>query len=402
LKPLREKRAILKIQRKIAQGKKIVVAFVVFDPAIWKYHSLYTLLDSDPKYRVYVIIAKKNKIPTKDRDELYIKAYEFFSSMYRIIVESNPAYKIQRRYSKLINPNIIVYSIPYTYLDSPFLIKSNLKRINIYGIYGLNVTNRRFVVDNYYNYLVNRLYIESDLHLIIYNKLRKLKANNMTISGPLKADQFEYGVKDNYYIWKREKNKRLIWAPHWRIESYKDDATQGYFGNFLKYYKFFQEMAVKYRNEITICLKPHPLLKSMLYTHDEWGPNRTDEYFDFWKSSNNTMLEEGDYFDLFNSSDGMIHDSGSFIGEYIYTGKPVAFIANDTIANLLNEFAKIVLENIVTVTSKREIEDFIVDLINDVDKKKFQRESIYNKYLKENHHHAAYNVKIELENFLGI
>lgn len=36
----------------------------------------------------------------------------------------------------------------------------------------------------------------------------------------------------------------------------------------------------------------------------------------------NSMLSEGDYIDLFLSSDGIIHDSGSFIAEYLYTRKP--------------------------------------------------------------------------------
>ena len=399
-KPHREKRAIQEINSKFNNGEKITVAFIVFDNAIWKYHSLYVLLDDDPKYLPYVIIAKKKGISGYERDELYSKSFEFFSSRYRLINQSDSSYSLQRRYLKLISPDIIVNSIPYSYLDRPFLIESNLKRITIYGQYGVNLTNWKFVVVNSHNYLLSRMYVESKINLDIYSKWRELKVNNMAVSGPLKADQFNYGDKDNYYQWKQPHNKRLIWAPHWTLEV--AHGKPEFLGNFLEYHQLFQDMAVRYANEVTFCLKPHPLLKSQLYLHEQWGPNRTDEYFSFWENGDNTMLEEGEYVELFNSSDAMIHDSGSFIVEYLYTGKTVAFIINQSSKGVFNEYGDLALDSIEIVSSERDIENFITDLINNVDKHKSKREIFYNEYLRDNHHRAAQNIKTDIEKFLGI
>ena len=55
----------------------------------------------------------------------------------------------------------------------------------------------------------------------------------------------------------------------------------------------------------------------------------------------NGMLCESDYIDLFLTSDAMIHDSGSFLIEYIYVNKPVQrIISNFEARNDFNSIGK--------------------------------------------------------------
>ena len=75
----------------------------------------------------------------------------------------------------------------------------------------------------------------------------------------------------------------------------------------------------KYKDKIQIAFKPHPNLKTVNKSSKSGKPN--DDYYDKWNSLDNGQLEEGDYFDLFLQSDAMIHDSVSFLSEYLYTMK---------------------------------------------------------------------------------
>jgi hypothetical protein len=59
-------------------------------------------------------------------------------------------------------------------------------------------------------------------------------------------------------------------------------------------------------------LKPHPLIKTQHYLHVEWAQSRADEYLNFWKTNNNTTLDDVDCVELYNSQDAMIHDICSF------------------------------------------------------------------------------------------
>ena len=78
-----------------------------------------------------------------------------------------------------------------------------------------------------------------------------------------------------------------------------------------------------------MAFKPHPALLTQLYQHPEWGQERTDEYYELWRTMPNTQLEAGEFVDLFMTSDAMIHDSGSFAVEYHYSRKPVMFVSKN-------------------------------------------------------------------------
>lgn len=117
--------------------------------------------------------------------------------------------------------------------------------------------------------------------------------------------------------------KRLIWAPHWTIKN-----VPGYYcaSTFLQVHDTMLQMAEKYADRLQIAFKPHPGLYNELCQHPEWGKERTDAYYAKWREMPNTQLEEGQYINLFVQSDALIHDSGSFIIEYLFTGKPCMYL----------------------------------------------------------------------------
>jgi CDP-glycerol glycerophosphotransferase (TagB/SpsB family) len=63
--------------------------------------------------------------------------------------------------------------------------------------------------------------------------------------------------------------------------------------------------------------------------HPEWGKEKADAYYDRWRNMPNTQLADGEFVNLFQGSDAMVHDSGSFVVDYLYFQKPVMYVSQD-------------------------------------------------------------------------
>jgi CDP-glycerol glycerophosphotransferase (TagB/SpsB family) len=191
--------------------------------------------------------------------------------------------------------------------------------------------------------------------------------------------------------------KRIIWAPHHTI-----DFREGLgYSNFLRYHQIMLDIAENYKDKIQIAFKPHPLLKVKLSKHEEWGKQRTHNYYLTWENLDNGQLETDDYVDLFNTSDAMIFDSASFLAEYLYCGKPSLFTFSDSnTKDRFNEFGKLALEQHYHAYNETQIMDFIENVVcAGKDIKKENRKVFYHKHLiPPNDKTASENIYNEIIN----
>lgn len=211
--------------------------------------------------------------------------------------------------------------------------------------------------------LVWRFYLETEIHKKLSLKYSKNKSINTVVTGAPGMDKL---LQKNYKpvdVWKiKDKSvKRIIWAPHHSIPGKGANLN---FSTFLRYFDFMYNLTKKYKNQIQISFKPHPLLRAKLNMADVWGKEKTDEYYNRWAGLTNGQLNEGEYIDLFITSDGIIHDSASFIVEYLYTNKPVMFLANDNnVSDRLNEIGKMALTKFYLAKMEEDIIQFIENVI---------------------------------------
>lgn len=181
----------------------------------------------------------------------------------------------------------------------------------------------------------------------------------MAVTGHPIVDAFSCSSTNE--VWRNcgESLKKIVWAPHWTInnDSRFSPAT------FLQYAQFMVELAQKYQDKVQIAFKPHPLLYRTLCEHPEWGKERTDAYYSMWNNMPNTQLEEGDYIELFLQSDAMIHDSGSFIMEYLIVNKPCMFLQKDLGNPHCSVMTTEALKSYTIGYSQADIESFILDCV---------------------------------------
>lgn len=371
-------RAIEKIRAK--NGPINVVFFAIFD-SVWKYDELYKLMDKDSRFNPTILVCP---VVNYGRDNMLSnmeKCYNLFIQRgYNVIRSYNKISDIYVDVRKELKPDIIFYTNPYEGLiDDRYYITQFNDILTVYVSYAFpNSINLNLSQDILLHNLVWKRYLENLSEVQDAYKVSRNNAKNVCYTGYPGIDRFINKNESFSDVWKikDKKIKRIIWAPH---HSIKDYALVNY-STFLNYYDFILEMTVKYKDQIQIAFKPHPLLKNRL--NILWGEEKTKEYYAKWDNLPNGMLNDSAYEDLFITSDAIIHDCGSFIGEYLFTKKPAMFLSNGIPFNKqYNESAQKCLDNYYIGMNHADIENFIKDLINGNDPIKEKREEFFNREL---------------------
>ena len=165
---------------------------------------------------------------------------------------------------------------------------------------------------------------------------------------------------------------------------------------FLDYYNYFIKLGEDYSDRLEIVFRPHPFLKNTLYEIEEWGKVRTDAYFKLWETIPNLSISTGDYYDEFALSDLLVHDSVSFLAEYLVTGSPAIFTKRRIqLDPPFNDFGKICLQAHYVCSNEKELNKRIFELLfddfDDFDEKKELRQSIVSQYLISTND-SSYNI----------
>ena len=209
----------------------------------------------------------------------------------------------------------------------------------------------------YYN-LAWRIFFPTEHHARMLARHSRFGASHVVVTGYPMADRLLSEEPVNEGVWKEKDPsvKRVIWAPHHSVLE----------GDYLDYSHFLEladgmvELARKYRGKIRFAFKPHPRLKPKLHQHPDWGVERTEAYYRLWDEMPNTVFVEGDYVDLFRSSDALVHDCSSFLGEYLFMDKPVAYMGDKALVSKdLNEFGRACLEHHYTATTLEAVTQFL-------------------------------------------
>ncbi|ADQ13543.1 CDP-glycerol--poly(glycerophosphate) glycerophosphotransferase [Halanaerobium hydrogeniformans] len=388
-----------KVKNKVKKQKKINIAFIVLNSSIWKYDELYKMMENDDRYNPIILICPFTRYGKKSMLNEIEKCYNMFLNKgFNTIKLYNTDEETYINVKDKFKPDIIFFTNPYSNkTKSKYYISNFPDILSCYTHYSFHVCNRNETMYNsLFNNLLWKAFYETEIHKEIAKKYSRNNAKNVVVSGYPGIDRLEYGKSIVLNKWKKQNFKKIIWAPHHSIQ--KNDELK--YSNFLRYHKFMFDIAQKYEERIQIAFKPHPFLKNKLYNHNNWGRTRTDEYYRKWAQLSNGQLETDEYVELFNSSDAMIFDSASFTAEYLYCGKPSLFLYSDeNVSDRFNEFGKLALKQHYTGYNKKDIKNFIEDVINEKDKKEKSRREFYNKYLiPPDGNKASKNIMNDLNN----
>lgn len=376
--PYRHKISLGKIQDK----NKIKCVFLALDENIWKYDGVYRLMLQNPDFEPMILVCPIVNYGYENMIYKMSNCYNYFKTKgYNVINSYDSTKDTYIDLRKDLKPDIIFYTNPYKgliddryYVDkfpdilSAYIPYSSQESIPSTEGYNLDSHNRFW-----------RIYAVSPYHKGYSANMAINKGKNVIVTG---YPQIELFIDKNYIplnnCWKESNSpkKRIIWAPHHTLQA----AGVVNYSTFLKYADFMLEMADKYKDKVQWVFKPHPHLYNKLCIL--WGKDKASEYYDKWKNKSNTSFIDSGYVDLFLTSDAMIHDSGSFVVEYLYVNKPVLRPLNEISLNeLYNEYGLECLNNYYLAKSQIDIEQFIKMIIAEEDPLKEKRTQFITKTL---------------------
>lgn len=365
--------------------------------SIWKYDYVYELFDKDDRFEPVVVICP-DTVNGKERilDDMQSAFNTFIRNGYNTISSYDKANREWLNIKTLVHPDIVFFTNPHKITRPEYCISNFYDCLTCYVPYAFVIIRS---LNLHYNQVFQNVlwkaFYETSFHEAFSRNLAANGGTNVEVTGYPGIDKLidpNYSIKADPWKIKDPDIKRIIWAPHHSIHG---DGSDLDYSNFLTYAFLMLEIADKYSKTIQIAFKPHPLLKSKLMKNREWGEQRTLDYYESWSTRPNGLLNESSYTDLFLTSDAMIHDSASFMVEYLYIGKPVLFTKRDSkIRERFNDFGKIVFNHLYQADNESEILTFIDEVVlNNKDTMKEQRmQFVVNNLLPPNNRLASENI----------
>jgi len=339
----------------LSAGEELQVGFLLVDAAVWKFEKVYRDLESSKEFDPIIWIwSNRLKDSAKIQDCIKLcqtKGYAFLN------VSEIDEQEAIRHYKML---SFLFFSTPYSWASPSFIFQTRRKErpFHCYVPYALNVSD--LTQQQYGEWFFQNLDINfhpSALHKKIHEDEGKWPWVNEIVSGYPGIEGFH-----SKKVSGDNGNMLMIYAPHHTISN-ENNFNLSY-ATFEQFGEFMLELMLETKEQIDWVFKPHPLLFSKLLNHPDWGEDKAKAYFGCWEE--NASFEDGDYTELFRNSKGMIHDSGSFLAEFLATGQPVMYLLDkENRKPRLNDFGFLCLERCYIGRSQEEIRQFVQEVIQE-------------------------------------
>ncbi|MCV9930885.1 CDP-glycerol glycerophosphotransferase family protein [Flavobacterium sp. LS1R47] len=392
--PHRHRKALEAVRKK----EKIKVAFFLIHESVWKYDVLFDLMLQHPRFEPLLFVCPVVNFGEGNMVFEMNKSFEAFKKKgYDVIKTFDSTIGEYLDVKKVFSPDIIFFTNPYDGLvDYRYNIKMFPNTLTCYVPYSIPTVNYEFTYNLDFHNLVWKIFSETEIHQKMASKKQRNKGINRIVTGYPAFDPLLINKKTKD-VWKNKTSilKKVIWSPHHLMNELNKVS------NFLEYYDFFLELAINYKDKLQIAFNPHPLLRVKLENDSNWGKEKTDRYFNKWINLENGQFGDGYYIDLFLTSDALIHDSGSFMAEYLITGKPSLFMIRDeSVMDYWNTFGEKAIGAHYQSRNKEQVIDFIENVVlNENDCMKEQRNNfVQNNLITENKQTASQNILEYLEN----
>lgn len=403
LKIWRYRRFVLpKLVEKVSRKESVNVVFLALNTSMWRYDGVYRKLQAEERFNPVILTAMRTNESSEEQIADQNRMIEFFSEKGYAVLPGLDVKTGEWRDLRGLSPDVVFYTQQYSIsLCSQYACEVVKEYALIcFAPYSLPlVTAEHNFNSEMHNYAWLNFMISS-YYLDIGRKYSFIGCSNAVIAGYGVGEEIK-AAKDlasANAVWSRaDGRKRVIWAPHHTI----GECGQFQIGAFLEICDEMLKLRDAYRDSIVFAFKPHPMMLTKLYR--AWDKERADEYYRKWATGANSFLADGMYIDLFAGSDAMIHDSSSFVAEYIYTGKPVAYTyRKEWRSSDYNEIGVEALKVHYSLRDASEIKGFIDEVVlSGKDILRHERENFAAKYLNDGVSSFSENVVNAIRKGLG-
>lgn len=361
-------------RRLFAEKEVVTVAFQVISMSKWKTDSLFEAMWEHPRFSPVVWFVPYSCYSEEEVQKEYEGCRRYFAAKGWPVVR----YRNVADYPDNERPDITFIHEPYEWRRE--YNEGLLDRLYCYVPYGYMALPHEETVNFVLNNAALYNFMDCEPSRRAVSRIMHNKGRNLAVTGQPMGDTFLFPTAPLPRVWKDCGNrKKVIWAPHWTLDADCDNFFS--IGTFLKTSSIMLEIAQKYADRIQFAFKPHPLLYGALCKHSAWGKEKADAYYRAWAEMPNTQLETGEYQALFMQSDAMIHDSSSFVIEYMLADKPCMYLTDGHLYSGFSEMSQAALDCYVKGVSAEEIEQFMQSVLNGRDELKELRAEYRRRYL---------------------
>ena len=371
--------------------------FLVCDASMFSGESVYARLAADPRFDCAIAVAPRVTRGEAFLRETLAKTVDTLRKRYGDAVRA--LYDPDAKSALPLDANIVFSTVVYEDQTLPDYTTERLSAralvaVLYYGYGGLFISNEKKTP-----YLPNivlawRYFVSNEATRRMNVEKNPLLAANAVTVGYAKMDRLAT-------IPRRERaGKTILLCPHHTLEKIPGELS---LSTFLKNADLYQRLPEMFP-EITFVFRPHPLLFPRLATAKWWGPEKTSAYERAMEAHPNVVFQRGgDYFEAFRNSDALIHDCGSFLAEYFYTGCPQCYLLESeaTLEEQFLPFARTLAEHVRKAYTDEEVVSFVRDVAAGRDPDRESRAAFAAKEVCVNHPDATSAVVAVLDAALG-
>lgn len=315
------------------RGSRIRVVFLVLAPELWpSVEPVWRRACEDTRFSVSVVLLKMGDPDT---------ALEALSKARRMLENAGIPYFTEHTFSlESSRPHVIFYPSPYSSLYperyKPEVVAAAGHRI-AYISYGLEVGggafNARYQYDSDVPRLAWRIFARTTGQLSNFARYCSYGSGHVVVTGHPRAElgSNAFGMTHRAAIEKARGRTIIAWTPHFSVFSRRK------WSSFLDYQEFILKL-MDDRPSLFLLIRPHPLLRSALAKVDGWSESKVTDWFNSADSRQNVHVDiEADYRPAFAASNALMADAGSFLVEYLHTGKPICYLQAEADIGLSEE-----------------------------------------------------------------
>ena len=332
-------------------------SYVVYDSTFAAYRLMDLMLAKPEKYAPKIVICPDVSRGEKNLIAQYKRTKDFFIKKYGSDYVVDGYDELQDAFLDVSDQFDVIYCAnPYDSMVNEvhgvrYLSQKDV--LPVYMSYGFmpDWYSCKIIIPMLEISLFWKVFVDNKYSYRDYKRYELCKAKNCFLTGYPKMDVLSYFKRIE------TAKKRIIIAPHHTINHGLLPLS-----NFLQYSDFILNLPKKYP-DVEFVFRPHPLLFVNLVNEGIWTKSQVDEYIANIEEAGIFYSVGGGYLDVFVNSDAMIHDCGSFIVEYLFTGKPCCFVAKKNYQKIFSTLGKACLRHHYLAFDEREICDFIEKVV---------------------------------------
>jgi hypothetical protein len=281
-------------------------------------------------------------------------------------------------------PHVIFIPNPYEETRPKHLRTIFLRDLGIrpaYIPYGLETGGGEWNINAQFNATIQneawRVFARSERHKSMFGKYCGSGNSHVVVTGHPKFDS-RHGpgkqARQNELFEKAAGRRVVLWTPHFTAGGNPEWSTFDQYGSFIM-------SEIGCRPELFLIVRPHPLFFSNLSQKGAWTSANEDAFRQtITNSANMTLDESPDYYASFSASDALMADVGSFLLEYLPTGKPLLYL--HVLNGIgLNDDGSDLVKHLYRADSHKDIATFLDMITHNEDPRKSIREKIIPDFL---------------------